>query len=177
MNENRISIEFSTKVYIIVLCSSLIWCLLILLAPFLQSNGGAYEDISDFIYWFYSPVCHQDDFRSLYLFGEKFAVCTRCSMLYFGFLFGTIIYPFVKKISDVTLPSVWFLLAASAIIGVDALSDITGIYINTHLTRSITGFILGLVLVFYIIPGFINFAHEIITFLKFKGNKRAEEEN
>lgn len=172
MNENRISIEFATRVYIIVLCLSAIWCLLIVLAPLMLSMGGVFENISDFIYWFYTPVCHQDDVRSLYFFGEKLAVCTRCSMLYFGFLIGTIIYPFVKKISDVNLPKVWFLLGASALMLADALSDITGLYINTHLTRSITGLVLGVVLVFYIIPGFINFSHEIVSFLKFHRTRK-----
>lgn len=167
MTENRISIEFATRIYIVVLSLSVLWCLFIVLAPFLLSLGGVYEDISDFLYWFYSPVCHQDDIRSLHLFGETLAVCSRCSTLYFAFLIGTIIYPYVKKISDVNLPSVWFLLVASALMLIDALSDITGIYINTHITRSITGFILGFVLVFYIVPGFINFSHEIFTFLKF----------
>lgn len=88
-------------------------------------------------------------------------------MLYFAFLLGTVVYPFVKKISDVRLPSVWFLVGAAALMLIDAALDIFDILKNTHLTRSITGIILGFVLVFYIIPGFINFLYEIYSFLKF----------
>ena len=167
MDTNRISIEFASSVYLVILISTLIWCLMIVLAPLFAQMGGVYGNISGFVYWFYSPVCHQDDARSFFIFGNKLAVCSRCSSLYFSFLLGTVIYPFVKKVSDVSLPSVWFLLGAAALMFGDAMLDIFGILKNTHLTRSITGVVLGFVLVFYLVPGFINFIYEIFSFLDF----------
>lgn len=168
MVSSRISIEFATKVYIILLSLVALWCLLILLAPFLLSLGGIGSDISFFVYKLFSPVCHQEEARSFNIFGHSLGVCSRCSILYLGFLIGTIIYPFIKKISDVKLPSIWYLVIASGLMIVDVSLDLSDLYKNNFITRSITGAILGFVLAFYIIPGMINFIYEVYSFFKFK---------
>jgi uncharacterized membrane protein len=168
MVSSRLSIEFATKVYSLLVIIVALWCILILLAPFLLSLGGIGTDISFFVYSLFSPVCHQDDARSFTLLGHYLGVCSRCSILYFAFLLGTIVYPFIKKISDVKLPSVWYLVGASVLMVADVALDITGVFKNDFWTRSLTGGILGFALVFYIVPGIINFSYEVYSFFKYK---------
>lgn len=168
MVSSRISIEFATKVYLIILGFVALWCLLILLAPFLLSLGGFAADISFFMYSLFSPVCHQEEARSFSIFGHMMGVCSRCSILYLGFLVGTVIYPFIKKVTNVKLPSVWYLVIASGLMVGDVALDLMDVYKNNFVTRSITGATLGFVLAFYIIPGMINFIYEIYSFIKFK---------
>ena len=168
MVQSRITIEFATRVYIVILSVVALWCLLIILAPFLLSLGGLAADISFFVYRIFSPVCHQEDSRSFMIFGNMMGVCSRCAILYFGFFVGTVIYPFIKKISDVKLPSIWYLVIACVLMIADVALDLTDVLKNDFLTRSVTGGILGFVLVFYIIPGVINFSYEVYSFFKYK---------
>jgi len=37
------------------------------------------------IYEFFSRICHQDPARSWHVWGKPFAVCIRCTSIYFGF--------------------------------------------------------------------------------------------
>ena len=160
--------EISKKVYLIILSVSLVWLMLIFVCPLFMKFGGEYEKISSFVYLFFSKVCHQQDERSFHLFEHKLGVCSRCVWIYAGFLIGTVLYPFRKDLSNVNTPSSWFLIIAVSILFIDVLLDSLGIISNTIYSRSVTGFIIGTVLPFYLIPGFVRFFHELFTFLKNK---------
>jgi uncharacterized membrane protein len=67
----------SNRIHITLLTSTILWCLTILMAPFL--NWAA-------IYQSFALICHQDPARSWHLHGAPLAVCMRCSSIYFGFL-------------------------------------------------------------------------------------------
>ncbi|MCB0727981.1 MAG: DUF2085 domain-containing protein [Ignavibacteriae bacterium] len=159
---------FSKKIYLIILLLSTLWVLLIFLAPFLMTTGGTGEKISSFIYLFFSKVCHQDDGRSFHLFGHILGVCSRCVWIYTGFFIGISSYPLIKKINNVRIPSIWYLIIPVLILGADVLADVTGIFPNTFVSRSVTGFLIGFVLVYFLYPGFLKFFYEVNHFLKNK---------
>ncbi len=177
MSNSHLRIDFAKKVYIVTLLLVSIWCFFILLTPLLVSTGGILSEIGYFMYIFYSPTCHQEELRSFILFGEKFAVCSRCTTIYFSFLLGTLVYPFTRKITNVKLPSIWFLVAACIVMVADVSLDLMDVLKNTYLTRSISGGVLGFVLAFYIIPGFINFTFEVASFLKNDSKNLVKDSN
>jgi uncharacterized membrane protein len=131
-----------------------LWCVLLVLAPLL-----AHMDLvapSGILYLFFSKICHQQASRSFFIFGKQMAVCSRCTALYFGFLFGTLLYPLLQRtMKDLQPPKILLLFAAIPIV-IDFSLGGLGILENTFLTRSITGLILGSVVAFYIIPGLKN---------------------
>jgi uncharacterized membrane protein len=143
------------KVYFIILTFSLIWLVMIFLAPLIMNSGELPSRISSFIYVFFSKVCHQEDSRSFHLAGHKLAVCSRCVWIYAGFFIGVLIYPFKYKLNNISPPSVWLLIIAIFFLICDVLSDSLGIIENTYLSRSLTGFLIGIVLPLYLLPGFI----------------------
>ena len=63
----------------ILLAGAAIWCAAIVAAPIFHLT---------FVYDFFSVICHQDPARSWRVAGAPFAVCIRCSSIYFGFLAG-----------------------------------------------------------------------------------------
>jgi uncharacterized membrane protein len=64
------------KTNIILLSGCTLWCLSIIAAPVFHAR---------WIYQLFASICHQDSARSLHLFGEPFAVCIRCTSIYFAF--------------------------------------------------------------------------------------------
>lgn len=166
------SAEFNTakKVYYCIFAFSLIWLMLIISAPLLKTTNATFEKISDFIYMFFSNVCHQHDSRSLHLFDNKLGVCSRCLWIYSGFFFGTLIYSFKYKLSNTNPPSIMILIISAVAMVIDVLLDSLGILENTTYSRFVTGIFLGLALPFFIIPGFVKFFDEINSFLRSKVN-------
>lgn len=164
----NISYKLSKKVYFIISIISLIWCSLIILTPVLASIQGFPESVSTVLYIFFSNICHQIDDRSYHILGHALGVCSRCSFIYFAFLLGVILYPFIHKLDNVRMPAIWVIITAVILMVGDALLDIFDLFNNTFITRSITGFILGVVLPFYLIPGFTIFSYEIQSYFKYK---------
>lgn len=146
-----------------ILLIAVIWCGGILLAPLWHSETDVRGGVSEFLYTFFSASCHQSAERSLFLFGGKLGVCSRCTTVYFGFLLASIIYPFVRKLNSTELPALWILFAGSALVAVDAGLEIFDVVNNTFISREITGGILGLIFPFYIIPGSIRLFEEFFA--------------
>lgn len=169
--DNIISLKTQIKkipviVYLFLLFFIVIWNLLIMLAPYLASIGGIWSDASIFLYKFFSPYCHQEDSRSFHLLGHKFGVCSRCTLIYLGFLAGSIVFPLIRGFNKKELPPIWLLLIPVFLLFVDFLFDILDILKNSFITRSVTGFLVGAVLPFYIITGTIIFVEEVYSFFK-----------
>lgn len=143
----------------------LLWVSLILAAPITRYNGA--ESIADPLYHFFSYICHQISERSFHFHEHQFAVCSRCFGFYSGFLLGFIAYPFFRSVSSTESFSRIWLFAAMIPIGIDFSLTFFGIWENTHLTRSVTGGILGLACAFFIIPALI----EINNLLRMKRRK------
>jgi uncharacterized membrane protein len=155
--------RYQRVIYGIILAISLIWCGGILVAPLWAESGGVLGAVSGFFYKFYSYSCHQIPERSYYLGEHVFGVCSRCTAIYLAFLIGVIIYPFVRRLSDIDLPSLFYLFIGVGALGIDVGLDMLDIHKNTFITRDISGFIIGIVLPFYIIPGTIRVFYEFFT--------------
>jgi uncharacterized membrane protein len=132
----------------------LIWLLSIISAPIFES--GEITSISQPIYYFFSFVCHQMDNRSFHIDEHKFAVCSRCFGVYFGLFAGILTYPIFRKIEEnEPLPRIWLFLAMIPI-GIDWTLGFMEIWSNTHLSRFITGAILGVACGVFLLPAFAD---------------------
>ncbi len=130
------------------------WVFLIVLAPFAEANN--LTSISNPIYKFFSFICHQIPARSIHFHGHVLAVCSRCFGVYLGLLFGFVGYPFFRRIGETEpLPRIWLFLAMIPM-AVDWLLGFFEIWENTHLSRFLTGAILGTACAIFIIPALVE---------------------
>jgi uncharacterized membrane protein len=130
------------------------WAFVILLAPFAEAAG--FSSVSIPIYKFFSFLCHQMPERSFHLENHPLAVCSRCFGVYFGLLFGFVIYPFIRSIDTTEpLPRFWLFLALIPM-GVDFSLGFFEIWENTHLSRFVTGLILGAACAVFIVPAIVE---------------------
>lgn len=155
--------RYQKVIYSVILAISILWCGGIIIAPYWAGQEGVKGDISEGIYSFYSKSCHQVSERSHYLFGEKLGVCSRCTAIYFAFLLGVILYPFIRKMSNIDLPSLFWLFIPVGLMLLDVGLDIADVQKNSFITREITGAVIGVVLPFFIIPGTIRVFYEYFT--------------
>lgn len=163
------------RIYFIFLSFTLIWNLIIIFAPVFAGSSGILKSVSDFSYSFFSVTCHQLDNRSFHILGEKYAVCSRCLVIYWAFLFSLIIYPFIKGFNNVNLPTLWVLFIPGLIVFADATLDFFNVVNNTFVSRSISGGLIGFVLPFYLIPGFYNFTNELIIYFKDNNSQKGKK--
>lgn len=127
---------------------------MIFLAPYFASKNLNF--LSGSMYLFFSNICHQIPERSFYVFGKQLAVCSRCIGLYLGFLGGTILYPFIFSLKRIYIPPKKALMYASIPIAIDIFIRTLKIAENSFESRFITGFVLGTVTVFFVIPGVLS---------------------
>ncbi len=126
-------------------------------APLAQAGGHSLFAFS--IYGAFSRLCHQIPERSFYIAGHQFAVCARCTGIYAGFLAATLAYPLLRSIRRTDTPARHWLFLAAVPLAIDFSLGFFGLWENTHLSRFLTGALLGSVAVFYIIPGLIDLRH------------------
>ncbi len=142
------------KVWLISMLAVFAWVFTILLAPLAQANG--FENISAPLYKFFSFICHQIPSRSFHIEENQFAVCSRCFGVYFGLFAGFVIYPLIRKIEEIEpLPRFWLFLAMIPI-GIDWSLGVFDIWENTHLSRFLTGLILGAACGVFIVPALVE---------------------
>ena len=159
--ENYIPQDFTAKlrrqawkVWGISLVVVFLWVFAIVLAPLAQAQG--FESPAAAIYKFFGYICHQMGWRSFYIADHQFAVCSRCFGVYFGLLAGFLIYPFFRRVDEIEpLPRIWLFLAMIPI-GIDWSLGAFGIWENTHLSRFVTGLILGAACAIYIVPALVE---------------------
>ena len=155
--------RYQKVIYIIILAISVLWCGGIILAPYWAGSEGFTGKVSNGIYDFYSKSCHQLESRSHHLFEHKLGVCSRCTSIYFAFLLGVILYPFISRISNIDLPSLFWLFIPVGLMLLDVGLDIADVQKNSFITRDVTGAIIGVVLPFFIIPGTVRIFYEYFT--------------
>lgn len=147
------------KVWSVGLAAVSVWVLAILLAPLAKANDLG--NISSPIYHFFGFICHQQAGRSFHVAGEQFGVCSRCFGVYFGLLLGFAVYPLWRNIAEIEpLPRVWLFLSLIPIT-IDWSLTMFGIWENTHLSRFVTGLILGLACATFIVPAVIEIARNL----------------
>jgi len=152
--------RYQKVIYSSVLIFCTLWCAAIIIAPLWHNVSGLRGDVSGYTYTFFSKSCHQIDERSLHIGGVKLGVCSRCTSIYFSFLLGVFIYPFIRKLNNIDLPSLVFLAIGAGLVAIDAGLDLFDLVKNTYITREFSGAVLGVVLPFYIIPGITRIFYE-----------------
>lgn len=166
--QNMIAIQKRQAVWVwgVALAVVLIWVAAIVFAPVFEDNG--IKSVSQPIYRFFSFMCHQISSRSFHYDNHQFAVCARCFGFYAGFLLGFVVYPFFRELNNTdSFPRFW-LFAAMVPMGIDFSLTFFGIWENTHLTRTITGLILGFACAFFIIPALV----EINYFIRLRTKRK-----
>ena len=126
----------------------------IIVAPLAEARG--YEDLADGIYRAFAPFCHQFPERSYFIDGHKFAVCSRCTGIYFGFAFTLLLYTLVRSLRNAEFPARHWILLAALPLAIDWSLTFFGIWENTHTSRLVTGLLLGSTAVFYVMPGLVD---------------------
>jgi uncharacterized membrane protein len=127
---------------------------LLLAAPLAQANGLPW--FSSAVYEAFSHVCHQTPERSFYLAGFPLAVCARCTGLYVGFAAAVAFYPVMTSFKRTHAPERKWLFLAAAPLAIDFALGFLGVWDNNHLSRFLTGALLGAVSVFFILPGLVQ---------------------
>jgi uncharacterized membrane protein len=138
-------------IYSFILVLTAAWCGSILLAPLLAEQASP---LSRGIYTFFHRICHQFDERSLHLAGHPLAVCSRCTAIYFAFLAGVILYPFVR--TKVSGPARRLLFAACVPMILDVAAVILGVYEPSNGLRVATGAVFGLLAALIVLPDAIG---------------------
>jgi len=141
---------------------------LIIIAPYLMSSG--YTFYSFIIYSAFSSVCHQLPERSFFLFGQKLAVCARCTGMYSGFAIATILFPILRGIDYRKIPSPWFLIISIIPIAIDGGIQLITEYESNNVLRFATGFIFGFIVIFYLLPTY----NQILYSIQDKSNRLTE---
>ena len=149
----------ATNVWLAATIGSLVWILLIIGAPLARVNG--FTAISIPLYSLFSYMCHQISERSFHLEGEQFGVCSRCFCVYLGLFAGFVIYPIWRHLQDIEpIPRIWLFLSLVPI-GIDWSLGVFGIWENTHLSRLLTGMILGVACATFIMPALVEIARNL----------------
>ena len=127
---------------------------LIIIAPLAVAHD--HEAAGQTIYRAFATVCHQIPGRSFYLAGHPLAVCARCTGLYAGLAAGMLLFPLVRSLRSTETPARHWLFIAGAPMVIDFSLSLFGIWQNTHLSRFVTGALLGAVAAFFIVPGLVD---------------------
>ncbi|MBI5159533.1 DUF2085 domain-containing protein [Candidatus Micrarchaeota archaeon] len=152
----------SKLAYYFYLALTLLILFSVVVTPLLESLGGLFETIAGVSYAAYSLSCHQLPQRSLFAFGEKFAVCTRCFAIYFGMFASALAFPLFARATSRKIPHWAWLALAIAPMAIDGLTQLASYYsialpfiglrYSTNDLRLATGFIAGFAVSFYAIP-------------------------
>ena len=140
--------------WLISVAAVLLLVSLIIIAPVAMANG--HTDVALGVYRAFGTFCHQRPDRSYFIDGHKFAVCSRCTGLYFGFALTLLVYPLIRSLRNAATPRLIFLLLAALPLAIDFSLTFLGIWENTHTSRLLTGALLGGAAVFYVVPGLVE---------------------
>jgi uncharacterized membrane protein len=148
------SLKGPLVVWSAVVAVALTWVGLIVAAPLAMTRGHNF--LALVIYSAFSYLCHQIPERSFHIESHQLAVCARCAGLYAGFALGALSYPLMRSLRQLETPRRRWLLAALLPTSIDWALGLSGIWENTHLTRFLTGALLGAVCAFYVVPGLVD---------------------
>lgn len=140
--------------WLIVSTGTLLFVSMIVAAPL--AAAAHHDHLAGTLYRSLGILCHQLPERSFFIAGQKFAVCSRCTGLYLGFVATLLLYPLLKSLRRTDLPSRKWLFAAAIPLLIDFSLTLFGIWENTHTTRFLTGMLVGSVVVFYVMPGVVE---------------------
>ncbi len=135
------------QVWLITTFVVLVWAGSIVAAPLLGLSS---------VFSFFGYICHQIPERSLHIAGHQMAVCSRCFGVYFGLLAGIAIYPLWRTVDEIEpMARIWLFLSLIPI-AIDWSLTVFGIWENTHVSRFVTGLILGVGCATFIVPALVE---------------------
>ncbi len=137
----------------IVLALSWVWCIAFVAAPVLRSLG---VPLSSFLYSLFAEVCHQFPDRSLHVAGEPFAVCIRCSAIYFGVSASMTASLFLARFHFEKYLPAWIFGVAVAPMATDVILNLTALHPSSLWTRALSGAAAGLVVPFFLMPPLVE---------------------
>ena len=156
--------------YIVIAAGAALWCVMILLPALLSTAGGATGTAEEIVAAVFRPLCHRLEDRSFHLFGVPLAVCSRCSSIYFGFLAGTLVYPWFTALDRPVFRGRVFLAVAVLPMIVDVGAGMVGLYEVTNISRTLTGGWFGVLAPFLVIPGATQGVDQILAARSGKSN-------
>ena len=137
--------------WLIVVAIATLTVLMIVGAPLAVASG--HNALAFVMYASFHKLCHQLPERSFFIAGHQFAVCARCTGLYCGFLLAVLCYPLVRPLRTTQAPARRWLFIAVIPMALDFGLKALGVWENTHSSRFVTGLILSVTAVFYVMPG------------------------
>jgi uncharacterized membrane protein len=149
------------RAYIFILGCVILWCTILLVLPIIACVEGPSQEISHISYRCFSSICHQFDSRSLHIFGHKLAVCARCSGIYYGVLFGVLLYPFFRIRKQRSMCTLWIIAVLPMI--TDVVLDMIGVHTSSIGTRLATGAFFGIGSVGILLPIAIEAVTNILS--------------
>ncbi len=145
----------TSLLYCILITAVFLWCGGIVAAPLLEYAG--YNTGSAFLYKLYGKVCHQKASHSFSIEGKQFAVCIRCTSLYYGFAIGTVLFLLTRHFGGVKFsPSFLLLCIPATVMLADVGLNFFQIHSSTITSRMITGISVGTLLPWYVYPVLIE---------------------
>ena len=127
----------------ILLLLTTVWCAAIVTTPLLAAAGGVGGNIASVVYKLFGAVCHQFESRAFHIEHHPFAVCVRCSSIYFGFLLGVVTLRFWKPKTGWKNGNRLILPMVLLPMFLDVILSFIGLYESTTASRLITGGIFG----------------------------------
>lgn len=118
--------------------------------------AGGHNVFALAVYGAFGHLCHQIPERSFFIAGHQFAVCARCTGIYAGFTVATLGYPLLRSLRHIDTPPRRWLFLSAVPLAIDFSLGFFGLWENTHLSRFLTGALLGSVAVFYVMPGLLD---------------------
>jgi uncharacterized membrane protein len=141
--------------------AAILWscvCAAFLAAPLLEANGHKWA--AALLYALFSPVCHQNPARSFAFFGHSWAVCHRCTGIYFGLLLGSLVpFEWNSILQSPRLRRLWVICGVAPLL-MDVMLQYSGIGTNTPVSRFLTGLLFGAMLSSLVLPALAELSED-----------------
>ncbi len=131
------------------------------LSPAFLAAAGA-GPMKEYAYLGFERVCHQIPERSLTLFGERAAVCSRCLGIYAGLFLSCLLL----RPPSGGMPRAHLILAAASPMAADILLASLGVLWGGNWTRLATGLLFGLAVPLYLIPAADRAGARLLLFIR-----------
>ena len=145
VSDSNKNLKKNYSLRIIVSIVIFLWCLGII-SPYLLLGINHNLLLLKLLNYNYSLVCHQNDMKSVSVDGTKFLVCARCTGIYFGALFSSIILIFIYNLYFQNLLP---LVSVSVLLLLDVIFTSLGVYNYSRGISITTGIIFGVILYIY----------------------------
>jgi uncharacterized membrane protein len=146
--------SWSATGYTALLLAALLWTFGTFLSPLLHHAGSPLAAIG--MHSLYSPVCHQDAARSPLVCNHPAGVCHRCSGIYVAFTCTVLLFPLFRRARILASFSVKTSILFILPMLLDYLLDVAGVWVNTSMSRLLTGALGGIGIALFTVPAWME---------------------